>query len=132
MEAEVILELRRDLRQHLDVGAGGEELVARAAQHDDVDVVVHASAEDALIQLAVHFVGISVRGGIVQLEDRDPFFDSVIDQISGHLGSFVRMRRAFYEKSETRNQKPMKNQKPETRNQKQQSPVAPRVTRSGF
>src|SRR5947209_10448155 len=107
MEAEVILELQSDLRQHLDVRAGGEELVARAAQYDDVDVVVHASAEDALIQLAVHFVGIGVRGGIVQLEDRDTFFDSVVDQISGHLGSFVKLRRAFYE-----------NQKPETRNQK--------------
>ena len=47
VEAEVVLELRRDLGEHLDVRAGGEELVARAAQHDDVDVVVHARVEDA-------------------------------------------------------------------------------------
>ena len=84
MEAEVVLELRRDLRKHLDVRAGGEELVARAAEHDDVDVVVHTRIEDARIELLVHLVGVGVGGGIVQLEDRHPFFHPIVDQTSSH------------------------------------------------
>ena len=87
MQAEVVLELRRDLGKHLDVRAGGEELVAGAAEHDDVDVVVHTRIQDARIELLVHFVGVGVGRGVVQLEDRDAFFHPVVDEISSHVVS---------------------------------------------
>jgi len=87
MQAEVVLELRRDLRKHLDVRAGGEELVAGAAEHDDVDVVVHTRIQDARIELLVHFIGVGVSRGVVQLEDCDAFFHPVVDEISSHVVS---------------------------------------------
>ena len=84
VQAEVVLEPRRDLGKHLDVRAGGEELVARAAQHDHVYGIVHPRFEDARVQFFVHFVRVGVGGGIVQLEDRHPFLNPIIDQISSH------------------------------------------------
>src|SRR5205823_1007351 len=76
VQAEEVFESGGYLGQHLDVRAGGEELVACAAEHDHVHFVVHARAEDALIQFAVHFVGVGVCGRIVQLENRHALFDS--------------------------------------------------------
>jgi len=85
VETEVVLELRRDLREHFDVRAGGEEFLTCPAQDDDVHVVVHASLEDAGVELLVHLEGVGVRGGVVQLENRHPFVDSVVDEISSHV-----------------------------------------------
>ena len=79
MQAEVVFELRRHLGQHLDVGPGGEELLSRAAHEDDVDLVIHASLQDALIQLAIHFVRVGIGRRIIQFEDRHTLFHSVID-----------------------------------------------------
>ena len=80
VEAEVVLELWRDLREHLDVGPGGEELLARAAQDDDVHGIVHARVEDAGIERLVHLVGVGVRGRIVQLEDGHAVLDAIFDE----------------------------------------------------
>ena len=72
VQAEVVLEGRIDAGQHLDVRAGGEELVARARQHDHVDVVVHARRQDRIVQLPVHLVGVGVGGRIEHLDDATP------------------------------------------------------------
>jgi len=80
MQAEVVLELRRHLGKHPDVRAGGEKLVSRAADHNDVHGVVHPRVEDVPVQLLEHLVRVGIRGRIVQLEDRDTFFHAVIDE----------------------------------------------------
>ena len=79
VQTEEVFELRRHLGQHLDVRAGGEKLLARAAQQDDVHFVIHPSLQDAFVQLAIHFVGVCVRRGIVQFEDCNALFHPVID-----------------------------------------------------
>ena len=66
VEAEVVLELRGDRVEHLDVRAGGEELVARPAQQEDVDAVVEARLEDRLVEVLHHLVGEGVHGRVVQ------------------------------------------------------------------
>ena len=80
VQAEVVLEGRIDAGQHLDVRARGEELVARAGQHDHVDVVVHARLEDGLIELAVHFVGVSIGRRIEHLDHGHAAVGAVVDQ----------------------------------------------------
>ena len=46
MQAEGYLYSGRDALEHADVGAGAEEAVARAAQHQDVHRRVDARVED--------------------------------------------------------------------------------------
>jgi hypothetical protein len=67
--------------------APGEELLARAPQHDHVHFVVHPRAQDAVIQLAVHLIRVGVGRRVVQLEDGHAFFHAIIDQGS-HAAAF--------------------------------------------
>jgi hypothetical protein len=60
-------------------------LLPRAAEDDHVHGVIHARLEDARIQLLVHLVGVGVRRGIVQLEDRHSVFDAIIDEVFSHF-----------------------------------------------
>ncbi len=81
MQAEVILEGGIDGREHLDVCAGREKLVACAGQDDDVDVVLHARAENGGIELLIHLVGVGVRGGIAHFDDRYSTIGSIVHQL---------------------------------------------------
>ena len=83
VQAEIIFERRIDAGEHLDVRARGEKLVARAGQHDDVDVVVHARLEDGLVELAVHFVGVGIGRGIAHLDHGDAAVGAVVDELLG-------------------------------------------------
>ena len=69
VEAEVVLEDRVDGLQHVDVGARAEELLARAAQHEDVHVLVESRLENGVVEVAHHLVGVGVRG---RIDERDP------------------------------------------------------------
>src|SRR5581483_7230896 len=48
VQAKVVLERRIDGRQHLDIRARREELVAIACQHHHVDVVIHADRKSVV------------------------------------------------------------------------------------
>ena len=80
VEAEVVLEARLRLLQHLDVGAGAEELVALALEHQDVDVVVEARSEHGLVELTHHLVGVGVGGRVVEGDVGDAVARLVADQ----------------------------------------------------
>ena len=60
VEAEVVLERLVRLFEHVDVGAGAEELLAVAGDDEDVDVVVEARLEDGGVELLHHLVGVGV------------------------------------------------------------------------
>jgi hypothetical protein len=80
VQAEVVLEVGVGGLQHVDVGAGAEELVAFAAQNDHVDVLVEARLEGDLVQLAHHLVGVGVVRRIVEGQVRHPLLDLVMNQ----------------------------------------------------
>ena len=80
VEAEVVFEGRRHLRQHRDVGARAEELLARAGDDDDVDGLVHPRAQDGRVELLHHLVRVGVRGRVVEREDGQPFGRLVADE----------------------------------------------------
>ena len=48
VQAERVLEGRRDRAEHRDVGARAKELLTFTSQDDDLDVLVHARAQDGL------------------------------------------------------------------------------------
>ena len=48
-----------------------KELLASSGQDDHVDVVVETRAQDRVVQLAHHIVGIGVGGGVVQGDQGD-------------------------------------------------------------
>ena len=81
VQAKEVLKRGVDAGQHLYVRAGGEKLISRSGQHKDIDVVVHARFQDGLVELPVHFVGVSVRRRIIQLDDSDAAVGTVIDQL---------------------------------------------------
>jgi len=83
VETEIVFELRVGLGEHGNAGAGGEELLASAADDDDVDGLVHAGLEDGSVQLLHHVVGIGVGGWIVHFKDGDAVFDAVFDEFFG-------------------------------------------------
>ena len=80
VQAEEILEPRRDLVEHPNVRARGEELVALAADDDHMDAVVETRLQDRIIQLPHHFVGVGIRRRIVELDDREPFLRAVLNE----------------------------------------------------
>src|SRR5205823_10976454 len=67
MQAEVILEGWIDAGQHPYVRARRKKLVTGATEQYDVNVIVHAGPQDGLIELAIHFVGVSIRRRIIHL-----------------------------------------------------------------
>src|SRR6266566_2471312 len=87
VQAEVILEGRIDAGQHLDIRAGGKKLISSAGEQDDIDIIVHASFEDGVIELAVHFIGIGIRWRIVHFDYPDAFIGTVIDELFRSLAS---------------------------------------------
>ncbi len=87
VQTEVVLEGGIDAGQHLDIGAGGKKLVARAGEHDHVHVVVHARFENRLVQLPVHLVGVGIRRRIGQLDDGHAAIDAVVDQLFRSLAA---------------------------------------------
>lgn len=70
VQAEGVLLLGRERLQVVDVGPGAEETIARAADHDDVDLRVHAEVEHVGIELAMHRMAVAVGRRVVQREDR--------------------------------------------------------------
>ena len=80
MQAEIIFKCRIDAGEHLDIGAGGKELVTRPGQQQHVHVIVHAGFQDALIELPVHFVGISIRRRIAKLDHGYAVFNTIVHQ----------------------------------------------------
>jgi hypothetical protein len=87
VQAEVILERRIHARQHLNVGAGREEFVARSGQQNDVNVIFHTRAKNRLVELAIHLVGISIGRRIAHLNDRYAAVFAVVDQLLGGFAS---------------------------------------------
>ncbi len=95
-EAEEILEPRRHLVEHVDVGPGREELLPLAPQDDDVYVVIHARVQDRVVELTIHLVGVRVRRRVVQLDDRQAVLDPILHQLGlrgrssgGHVSTSV-------------------------------------------
>ncbi len=80
VQAEVVLEVRVRRLEHVDVGAGAEDLLAGAGEHDDVDRRVEAGLEDAVVELAHHLVGVGVGRRVVEGEVGDPLPDLVVHQ----------------------------------------------------
>jgi len=72
MQAEVVLEVGIGALQHVDVGAGAEELLPQAGEYQDVDVGVEPSLENGLVQLAHHLVGVAVGGWGGERQVGDP------------------------------------------------------------
>jgi hypothetical protein len=93
VQAEVILKGGIDRGQHLDVRARGEKLVAYAREHDHVHVVIHARLEDSLVELAIHFVGVGVRRGIVHLDHGHSGVGAIVDEM---FGGFAGGRLSWY------------------------------------
>src|SRR5215831_14535556 len=60
VQAEEVLEARRDGVEHPDVGAGREETVALAPQDDHVDVVVETRLQDRVVELPHKGVGVGI------------------------------------------------------------------------
>src|SRR5690349_3442696 len=89
MEAEVIFESRVHGGKHLDVGARGEELVARPGEQEHVNVIVHARPQDGILELPHHFIGIGVGRRVVHLDYRHARVGAVVDQL---LGGFCAYR----------------------------------------
>ena len=71
VQAEHVLELRRHGVEHPDVGAGREELLALAGEHDHLDVGVEARVENRVVELAHHLVRVRVGRRIVHLDEAD-------------------------------------------------------------
>ncbi len=71
VQAEVVLELRRDRVQHSDVCAGGEEALAFAGEDDDFDAVVETRVENCFIELPHHLMRVGVCRRIIHRDDRD-------------------------------------------------------------
>jgi hypothetical protein len=84
VQAEVVLEVRVGRLQHVDVGAGAEELVAFALQNDHVHVLVEPGLENAVVELTHHLVRIGIGRRVVEGDVGDPFSDLVVNQ--GALG----------------------------------------------
>ena len=83
VQAEVILEGGINAGQHLDVRARREELVTRSREQDHVDIVIHASRQDGVVQLPVHLVSIGIGGRVRHLNDADAAVLAVVDQLFG-------------------------------------------------
>jgi hypothetical protein len=81
VQAEVVLEVRIDGLEHVDVRAGAEELLARARDQDDEDLRVEARLEDALVEVPHHLVRVGVRRRIVEREDGDAALLAKLDQL---------------------------------------------------
>jgi hypothetical protein len=61
----------------------------RLRRRTDVDVIVHASLKNRLVELAIHLVGVGIGGGIGHFDDRDSAISAVIDEL---LGGFAGCR----------------------------------------
>src|SRR5215831_811132 len=83
MQAEVILECWIDAGEHLDIRTRREELISGAGQHNHVDVIVHASLEDRVIELAIHLVGVRIRGRVEHLNNCYSAIRAVVDELLG-------------------------------------------------
>ena len=80
MEAKIIFVDRINTGEHVDVRPGGEELVTGAGENHDVDIFVHACAQDSVVELPVHLVRVGVGGWIIDLEDGRAGVNTVADQ----------------------------------------------------
>jgi hypothetical protein len=88
VQAKVILEAGRRLFEHVDVGAGADEFLTRAGQHDHVHTIVHARGQNGIVYLAHHFVGIRIGRRVVELDDGDAVGDAVADLLVIHARRF--------------------------------------------
>ena len=82
VQAEVVFEGGVGLPEHGDVGAGAEELLAVAGQHEHVHVVVEARLEDRRVEVLHHLVRVAVDRRVVEREERDAALGQVVDE--GH------------------------------------------------
>ncbi len=71
MKAEIIFECGIHTGKHFDIRARGEKLISRSGEDDHIDIVVNPGLQNCLIQLAIHFVGISVGWRIGHLDHSD-------------------------------------------------------------
>jgi hypothetical protein len=85
MQAERVLEARRDRVEHRDVGARAEELLALPREHHDLHRVVETRAQHGLVEVAHHLVRVAVGRRVRQREQGDASIRGV-----GHLA--VRQR----------------------------------------
>ena len=79
VQAEVVLEVRVRLLEHVDVGAGAEELLAQTGQHDDVNICVEPGGEDRVVELAHHLVGVGVGRWVAEGQIGDAVLDLVVN-----------------------------------------------------
>src|SRR5687767_368285 len=71
VQTEVILKRRRDIREHLDVGARAEKLLTLTRNHDHLNSVVYPRSENRAIELLHHLVAVGVRRWIVERNGRN-------------------------------------------------------------
>ena len=88
MQAEVVLEVRVRVLEHVDVGAGAEELLAAPLEDEDVDLLVEARLQDREVELPHHLVGVGVGRRIVEGQIGDPLLDLVVNQSAHISGRF--------------------------------------------
>ena len=81
MQTEIILKCGVRLRQHRDTRARGEEFLARAAQHNHVNALIHSRAQNRGIELLHHLVRVGIRRGIVHLNDGQATVVLILDQL---------------------------------------------------
>jgi hypothetical protein len=79
VKAEVILERRRHVPEHVDVSSSAEKFLTRARDHNHLNSFVHARVENRAIELLHHFIAVCVRGRIVERDYRDTVYDLVIE-----------------------------------------------------
>jgi hypothetical protein len=87
VQAEIVFEFRCYLAQHLDVCACAKEFFAAAGDYYHLDTFIHPRFENARIQLLHHLVGISICRRIVERQDRDTVFGSIIYELACMSGS---------------------------------------------
>src|SRR5712692_184556 len=80
VQTEVVLESRIGLREHGNAGPSAEKFVARPANQQDVNTLIHARLEDGRVELLHHLVAIGVCRRIVQFEYGDSPFKPVFHE----------------------------------------------------
>ena len=84
VQAEGVLEGRRDVVEHPDVRAGAEELLALPTKDHHLHGIVEARLQDGFVQVTHHLVGVAVGGRVRQGQEGHAVLDGVGDLPVGH------------------------------------------------